>query len=235
MKFNKRSESLEEASKVSDERLSRTNQYNSNKSTKNDNLRILAERHYSSSSDSYNCQRETNDYEDKVKNPSTPMSYGYNDGSSQNSIVVKEETKTQPKLFANSKYGEPSERSIGQYPLQPPRKHHRNIALETGRKAEQKESEDQDQPMKTVYPDSSRYDGIRDNRLNDPLSTLQAQKVEDKRKIRDALGSFSLEILEESLQSLQERMEADIKEVGKKYEKLMGPIKQAIYYKFNES
>lgn len=62
--------------------------------------------------------------------------------------------------YVNSKIGEASERSVGQYPLQPPRKHHRNIALETGRKTEQKESEDQDQQMKTVYPDSSRFDGV---------------------------------------------------------------------------
>lgn len=208
----------------------------------NDNLRKLAEKNYSSSSDSYNCQREANHYEeiakDKVYNPSA-MSNAYNDEMSQNSIIMNEEAKSQSKLFASSRYGEPSERSVGQYPLQPPRKHHRNIALETGRKGEQKESEDQDQPMKTVYPDSSRYDGIKNNRLNDPLSTLQAQKNEDKEKIWEALGSFSREILEETLLSLQENRDKDIEKaidkIKNKYYKLMYPIKQAIIYKYNES
>lgn len=146
---------------------------------------------------------------------------------------MNEEVKNQklPKIF-NPKFGDASERSIGQFPLQQ-RKHHRNIALETGRKTEQKESEDQDQQMKTVYPDSSRFDNIHKSGPNNPLSTLKAQKNEDDRKIKDALCEFPVELLEESLQSLQADMEREIERVKRKYQKKMSTIEKAIYFKLN--
>lgn len=104
---------------------------------------------------------------------------------------------------------------------QPPRKHHRNIALETGRKGEQKESEDHDKPIKTVYPDSSRFNRVTAAGHDEALDT------DKTRKIREALGGFSVEILDEALESLEIRMQKDIEKVKRKYEKIMDPIKKA--------
>lgn len=230
------------------------NMYSSNKNdikkltlTNSRNIRQLAEQNYdSSSSDSFHCQRDAKQVDEITRdivanNLGTPKVKCDVDefedlNNSNGSVVMKEEIKTnqQTSQKVNSKYGEASERSVGQIPLQQPRKHHRNIALKTGRKGEQKESEDQDQPMKTVYLDSSRYEGIHNSGPNDPLSTLKA-KMKDDVKIKEALGTFSVEILEETLQTLNEKMEEDIEKVKRKYQKYMDPIKKAIYFKLNDS
>ena len=140
--------------------------------------------------------------------------------NSTDSIICRDETRK----LNTTKQAQVSERSIGQIPLQPPPKHHRNIALETGRKAEQKESEDQDLKMKTVYPDSSRYDIVRGS-------------VSKRDSNLSVFEPFTVEVLQDTVESLEYQMEKEIQKkiesTRKKYKKMIGPIKSAIYHKTN--
>ena len=88
--------------------------------------------------------------------------------------------------------------------------------------------------MKTVYPDSSRYDVIHNSGPNDPLSTIKAKKLESDNKIKEALGCFSIEILSESLETLHTKMDRDIEKIKKKYMKIMDPIQTAMDFKIKE-
>lgn len=75
-------------------------------------------------------------------NPSTPkVAWSVDDfddlNNSNGSVVLNDDGKSRdyPPKFLNAKLGNSSERAAAQYLLQS-RKHHRNIALETGRKGE---------------------------------------------------------------------------------------------------
>lgn len=75
-------------------------------------------------------------------NPSTPkVAWSVDDfdelNNSNGSVVLNDDGKSREYApnFLNAKFGNNSERAAAQYILQS-RKHHRNIALETGRKGE---------------------------------------------------------------------------------------------------
>lgn len=169
---------------------------------KNSTLRKMAEENYSSSSSEYEVKREFKDYDKMAKQ------YRSNQGH--------------PNEFEDD--GQDSIRAKINYPPQP-RKHFRKIALETGRKAEQKESEDRDQPIKTVYPDSSRL-----NRATaaGPDESLDTNKT---KQILESLGDFSVDILDEALISLEQDQKREIEKIQRKYGKIKAAIHKAIEMK----
>jgi len=83
--------------------------------------------------------------------------------------------------------------------------------LKQAEKERNKESEDQDQQMKTVYPDSSRFDAMK--------------------KWINGLDEYSIEVLTDSIKALEDKRDKEIEEIKLKYKKRIDYIKNAIIYK----
>ncbi|CAI2385690.1 unnamed protein product [Moneuplotes crassus] len=177
-----------------------SNVYNNQR--KRIDIREMAAQEYSSSSDSFGCNREVKNYNDLAKPFISP----------KNSAKETEE------------YEQESVRAKINYPPQP-RKHFRKIALETGRKGEQKESEDHDQPIKTVYPDSSRLNRATAAGPDESLDTSKAKKI------CESLGEFSIETLHEALASLELDEKREIEKTQRKFGKMKTAIIKAIEMK----
>ena len=180
-------------------------------------MREKAEDNYSSSSSSYGCKRSVENYDDKKFK--ALISSRRCDQKPPNDI--DESLNSPQSAFRENEGDEYPVSDVKKYTLGGlNKKHHRNIALETGRKGEKKESDDHDQPIKTVYPDSSRFNRATANGP-DGFNTDKALEI------KESLWDFSAEILDEAIDSLKDEMMRKIRKVENMYQKRIDIIKAA--------